>query len=73
MITTQKIVTGEFAVLWNGKPTEYRIFNACMGMSGRGGNSYAIKKPDGSHRMVGSLASCKKSLALTFRNNPPTH
>jgi len=69
MLTTQKIVTGFFEVYWNGEKTEWVIFNGSVGMSGLGGNVYGIRNTKtGLSRRVGTLAQCKKSLALTLKN-----
>jgi len=70
MLTTEKICTGQFRVYWNGVATEWTIINGCAGVSGRdSANHYGVLK-DGSAspRWIGSLAACKKSLTLTFRN-----
>lgn len=67
MITTRKIDTGEFEVLWNGEVTEYRIINGSRGLSGRDTrNVYGIVHPGRAPLWIGSLPACKKLLTLTL-------
>ena len=67
-MTTQKVMTGIFKVLWDGQPTDYEIVNGCMGSSGHGANIYCIHnvKTD-KVTVVGTLQSAKKGLAHTLR------
>jgi hypothetical protein len=69
MLTTKKIETGRFDVLWNGGLTKYSIVNGSLGMSGYGPNHYGIVWLVGDCpkiKWIGSLASCKKALALSL-------
>jgi hypothetical protein len=68
-LTTRKIQTGIFEVLWNGKPTEYHIENGSMGLSGRDtSNIYCIYKPStGFIKQIGPLNTCKALLADKFK------
>jgi hypothetical protein len=69
MLTTEKIGPGTFLVMWNGVATGWEIVNGSLGQSGRDtANVYGILKSGSSPRWIGSLAACKKALALTFRN-----
>lgn len=62
-MTTSKIQTGEFSVLWNGVATEFTIFNGDMGISGRGSNAYAITNSNtGKTIRIGSLQKAKKTV-----------
>ncbi len=69
MLTTNKIATGEFEVLWNGEKTDWRIINGSRGVSGRDTqNVYGIvNDKTGKHRWIGTLQACKKCLNLTFK------
>jgi hypothetical protein len=68
MLTTRKLMTGEFAVDWNGIDTGYRILNGSRGLLGRDTpNMYGFVKPDGTHKWIGTLAACKKLLAYSFQ------
>ena len=60
-MTTVKIKTGEFAVLWNNESTAYTIFNGDLGMSGNGSNTYAISNSQtGKITRIGSLQKAKR-------------
>lgn len=64
-MTTSKIQTGEFSVLWNDVVTEFTIFNGDMGMSGNGSNSYAISNAiTGKVIRIGSLQKAKKTVSF---------
>ncbi len=69
MLTTNKIATGQFEVLWNGKKTDWTVFNGSLGLSGRDTqNVYGIANHvTGKRRFIGTLQACKKCLALTFK------
>ena len=68
MMTTSKLSTGQFSVSWNGNDTGYRIVNGSLGYSGQNTqNMYGIVNPQGGHKWIGSLVSCKKVLALTLK------
>ena len=75
MMTTKKLSTGEFDVLWNGVSSGYKIVNGCLGLSGRNtANMYGVKNPDtGKVYWHGSLQLCKKLLAKGLaKRNPST-
>ena len=42
MMTTTKLGSGYFSVLWNGEATEYTIVNGSLGQSGNEPNMYGI-------------------------------
>jgi len=69
MLTTNKIATGQFEVLWNGEKTDWTIFNGSMGLSGRNTqNVYGITNiKTGQRRFIGTLQACKKCLALAMK------
>ena len=72
MMTTKKIGTGEFEVLWNGNDTGRRIINGSRGVSGRDSrNMYGITTPGKPVTWIGSLQSCKGILEQTFKAKPP--
>jgi hypothetical protein len=65
MLTTAKITTGRFAVLWNGQPTKYFIVNGDLGVSGNSRNMYGASWTDNGEcrvRWIGSLAAAKKAV-----------
>lgn len=67
MISTKKIASGEHKVYWNNEPTDYHIYNADMGVSGRQPNMYGIhNQKTGKHQVVGSLQKAKKMLHFTM-------
>ena len=60
-ITFERIGTGQFVARRDGAETGYSIVNGSLGLSGRDTrNVYGVVLPDGRHRWIGSLASCKK-------------
>ena len=64
MLTTQKITTGVFEVLWNGEKTPYQIINGSAGFTGRNTrNTYGIIG-NGKTIWIGSLASSKKTVGV---------
>lgn len=66
-LSTIRTAPGEFKVLWNGADTGYTIVNGSRGLSDRDTpNMYGFVKPDGSHKWIGTLQSCKKILAYSF-------
>lgn len=68
MLTTQKVATGEFKVIWNGADTGRRIVNGSAGLSGRDTqNVYGIVVPGNPPKWIGTLAACKKILAFTMK------
>lgn len=64
MITTRKVATGTFDVLRNGQDTGYQIVNGNLGKTGHDPNVYGIVTPTGGIRWIGTLAACKKLLAV---------
>jgi len=63
-MTTSKIQTGEFSVLWNGVVTEFTIFNGDAGISGNGRNTYGISNANtGKIIWVGTIQKAKKTVA----------
>jgi hypothetical protein len=69
MITTKKVSNGEHDVYWKDKPTEFRIYNADMGSSGKNANTYGIHdKNKKNYQIVGSIHKAKKVLHLTMSN-----
>lgn len=71
IVTFQKVTTGEFDVLVDGRKTAYSIVNGSKGMSGYGRNVYGIVKEGASVRWIGSLQTCKKT--LTFQLTKEAH
>jgi hypothetical protein len=68
VLTTKKIVCGEFAIFWNNEPTEFLITNVCRGLSGFDKNVYAIENLLTKNiRVIGSLSQAKKSIILTLK------
>lgn len=65
MMTTKKIGTGEFEVLWNGQPTRFSIVNGSRGLSGRDTfNMYGIVTAGKeTPKWIGTLHNAKKIVA----------
>ena len=62
-MTTSKIRTGEFSVLWNNEATNYTVFNGDTGMSGKGSNTYGISNNlTGKITWIGSLQKAKRTV-----------
>lgn len=58
---------GEFKALVDGVDSKFRIVNGSRGLSGRDTrNIYLVVRPNGSHIVVGPLASAKKMLTYTL-------
>lgn len=65
IITTERIHNGQFVVLADEVETQYRILNGSLGLSGNGRNEYGIQNIEtGKITWIGSLAKCKKTVAL---------
>jgi len=74
MLTTNKIQTGFFDVLWNGEKTEYQIINGSAGLSGADTpNIYGIINLEtGKRRWIGTLQACKKVITHTIEKRSKT-
>ena len=67
-MTTTKIASGYFDVLWNGQPTEYKIVNGSLGQSGKEPNMYGISNAvTGKTTWQGSIQRCKSMINLTLK------
>jgi hypothetical protein len=65
VITFEKVVTGNFDVLINGKPSGRTIINGSLGLSGNTQNVYGITGTKGV-RWIGTLQACKKIMIHTL-------
>lgn len=67
-ITTNRVRPGYFNVFKDDQVTDYSIINGSIGASGYGSNHYGIKNNvTGKITWVGSLAKCKKTVALWLK------
>ena len=67
MMTTTKLGSGYFSVLWNGEATEYTIVNGSLGQSGNEHNMYGISNAlTGRMNWQGSIQKCKSLVKHTL-------
>ena len=67
MIRTKQIATGIYEVYWRRRATEWRIYNACVGMSGSRSDHYLIQNSKtGTSTLAGPLRRCTRALATQF-------
>lgn len=61
MFTTERVSNGWFHTFWNGRRTQYVLFNGDLGCSGRGSNRYGISSPNRNKpALIGTLQNTKK-------------
>ena len=64
MIRTKQVANGIYAVYWKRQATEWRIYNASVGISGTRSDHYLIQNSKtGRSTLAGPLRRCTRALA----------